>query len=245
MFTISGNWQVQIKGINHIIRAELTVNNTLSIYVDDGLLHESYIFWAQGEIYRFENWGHQFTLRGNGFFRPTMSLSLLIDGRELNEANIHIQKQTIDSSPFRIVREGKVTERIEVVDTEEIPLDNSAGAGTLVREYEVSRTETNELSVQTTIEGGGGVGADLFSVIKAEISAKLSKQSGQKIGQTVTVRDKLTFSVPPHSSTLYTVVWKRKLRESEFLTLTNGKEVSIHYQVTYGLMYEVKSGKLT
>lgn len=245
MFTTSGNWQVQIEGINHVIKAEFTVNNTLSVYVDNNLLHESYVFWGQGEIHRFDYWGHQFTLSANGFFRPTISLSLTMDGRELNTANNQIQTQPIDSSTFRIVREGTVTERIEIIDTEEILLDNSAGAGALVREKEISRTETNELSVQTNTEGGVLVGADLFSVIKTEISAKLSKQSGQKIGQTITVRDKLTFSVPPYTSTLYTVVWKRKLRESEFLSLTNGKQVSVPYQLIYGLMYEVRSRKLT
>ena len=50
MFTVRGGWQVSVADTLHTIRASLSGNNYLRVYLDDSVIHESYIVWAQGEI---------------------------------------------------------------------------------------------------------------------------------------------------------------------------------------------------
>jgi hypothetical protein len=137
--------------------------------------------------------------------------------------------------------ERNVQESEEVVGTEEYPLDNRFGDQAFTTEREVSRESTNELSVDTSSNLGGGVTLEVLSAIKAEIDAQVARQIGQKIGEKVTERQKLKFSVGPKSSVLYKVVWKRKVRSGERRYLSGRKSVTVPYRINYGLSCEVRT----
>lgn len=245
MLTVHGRWQVGVADTTHSIQAELSVNNYLRVYLDGSVIHESYVVWAQGEMYRFEKGGHTFVLQTEGFFRPSMSFRLLRDGREIGQADDlpQLSPKPVDSTTLDVVSEQNVIESTEIVDTEAIPLDNLAGSAPLTTEKEVTKTVTNELSITTDIEVAGSLKFQLFTVIEADLSAKLARQTGQKVGQTITESNKLTFTVQPQSSVIYTIVWKRKVRSGEYLVSTTAGTKIVPYRMYYGLLYEVKSGK--
>jgi len=254
MFTVYGSWQVSVEDTLYTIQADLSVNNYLRVYLNGSVIHESYIPWAEGEIYKFEKGAHTFVLKTEGIFRPSMSFNLFMDGREIGQAAGSQQLSSpLDSTTLNTITEQNVTERVEVIDTETISLDNLSGSAPLVTEKEVSKTVTNELSVQTDLAVGGDftvggeVGGELMvklhAVVEAALSAKLAKQTGQKVGQTITERNRLTFTVQPRSSVTYTVVWKRKIRSGEYVVSVGDGARVVPYSMYYGLLYEVRSGE--
>lgn len=255
MFTVYGSWRVSVEDTLHTIEADLSVNNYLRVYLNGSVIHESYIPWAQGEIYRFEKGDHTFALQTEGIFRPSMSFGLFMDGREIGEADgsQQLPSTPLDSTTLNAVTEQNVTERVEVIDTETISLDNSSGSAPLVTEKEVSKAVTNELSVQTDLavggeftvggEVGGELMVKLHAAVEAALSAELARQTGQKVGQTITERNKLTFTVQPRSSVTYTVVWKRKVRSGEYVVSARKGTRIVPYSMYYGLLYEVRSGQ--
>lgn len=242
MFSVHGSWPIDINSGLHIVEADLGDNNQLRVYVDDSVIHESYIFYAQGEVHRFQIDGHYFVLRLDGFFRPGMSFTLVMDGQEIRQADA-VEPQSVDSTKIQIIGEQNVAEKTEVVDTQDYPLDNLAGSDVLTNETEITRTVTNELSIQTGIEVAGNLKLKLLTVVEADISAKLTKESGQTVGQTVTERRTLKFSVQPQSAVVYTVIWLRKVRSGEYVVSTDGNPLLVPYTVYYGLSYQVKSRK--
>ena len=110
MFTVQGSWQVDIDNVPHTIKAELSVNNFLQVYFDNSLIHKSYIVLPQGEVYGFEKDGHKFALRSNGFFRPTMSFTLLLDDREIGQTSKQPMAQVTNSTRINVIREQNVEE---------------------------------------------------------------------------------------------------------------------------------------
>ncbi len=142
---------------------------------------------------------------------------------------------------IQFMKELSVQESEEVVGMEEYPLDNRFGDQAFTTVHQVSRESTNELSVDTSRQLSGKIGLEVLSVVRAEIEAQLSQQTGQKIGGKVTESQTLTFSVGPKSSVLYEVVWKRKVRSGERLYLSSGKPVTVPYRINYGLSCEVRT----
>lgn len=244
MFTLHGSWQVGIEDRLHMVQADLSVNNYLRVYLDGSVINESYVFWAQGEMYSFEQSGHRFVLQIEGYFRPTMEFKLFMDGREIGQApdTPRLSPVPLDSTTLDVISEQNVTESTQVIDTEVIPLDNLAGSAPLITEKEITKTVTNELSIQTDLEVAGSLKFQLFTVIEADLSAKLARQTGQTVGQTITERNKLTFTVQPQSSVTYSVVWRRKVRSGQYLVSTSEGTKAVPYAMYYGLLYEVKSG---
>jgi hypothetical protein len=249
MFSIHGSWLVNINNAPHTLEADLNVSNQLRVYLDEGVIHESYIFYAQGEVHRFQMDGQNFVLSINGLFRPTMSFTLAVDGQEIVQASKQPQlpgtypPQPFDSTKIQIIREQNVVERTEVVDTQDYPLDNLAGSDVLTNETEITRTVTNELSMHTGIEVAGNLKLKILSLVEADISAQLTKQNGQTLGQTITERRTLTFTVQPQNAVVYTVIWLRKVRSGEYVVSTDGNPLLVPYNVYYGLSYQVKSRK--
>jgi hypothetical protein len=149
--------------------------------------------------------------------------------------------QSVNSGEIQVVNEKNVQETSLIVGTEEFPLDNLAGTDVLKSDHEVSKTVSNELTVNIGSNFGGTLDIGLLNAIKAEISASLQKNIGQKINETVTRRQTLHFTVPAHSSVKYIVIWKRKSRSAECTVFANNKLHQIYYKASYDLTYEVKS----
>jgi hypothetical protein len=212
------------------------------------VIHESYIFYAQGEVHRFQLDGHDFVLRLDGFFRPTMSFALLMDDQVLSQGPCFPDfpghggvEDGVGQPNIHIVREQNVLEKTEVVDTQEYPLDNLAGSSLLTNETGITRTVTNELSIQTDVGVAGSLKLKLFALVEADISAELTRQNGQTLGQTITERRTLTFTVQPQTAVIYTVIWLRKIRSGEYVVFIGGSPLLVPYSVYYGLSYQVKS----
>jgi hypothetical protein len=243
MFTVHGSWRVSVADTLHTIQADLSDKNYLRVHLDGSVIHESYIFWAQGEIYRFEKGDHTFVLHTEGFFRPSSAFKLFMDDREVGQAEDipQLSPKPLDSTTLDVISEQNVTESTDIIDTETIPLDNLAGSAPLTTEKEVTKTVTNELSIQTDVEVAGGLKLQIYTVLEADLSAKLARQTGQKVGQTITERNKLTFTVQPQSSVTYTVIWKRKVRSGEYLVSTSEGTKVVPYRMYYGLLYQVES----
>jgi hypothetical protein len=83
-----------------------------------------------------------------------------------------------------------------------------------------------------------------MTVIKAEVEAQFTKQTGQKVGEKVTESQTLHFSVGPNQAVVYQVIWKRKVRSGEHLYMASGTPLTIPYRVNYGLSCEVRTQEL-
>ena len=83
-----------------------------------------------------------------------------------------------------------------------------------------------------------------MTAIKAEVAAHVTRQTGYKIGETVTESQTLHFTVAANQAVLYQVVWKRKVRSGEHLYMANGAPLTVPYRVNYGLSCEVRTLEL-
>jgi hypothetical protein len=140
-----------------------------------------------------------------------------------------------------LVGEDNVHENTEVIATEEYPLDNRAGAEPVTIEHEISRTVSNELSIGNATQKDSGISLELLNLIKGDLSAKLIKQTGQTLGETVTRRHSIRFSAGPHQAVTYVVVWKRRIRTGNYLVLSNGTYTTLPYTAYFDLTFEVQS----
>lgn len=240
---LRGKWLIELEDGPHIVRAEYDFWSVLKVYFDNKMICDKFFF--NNATFRFINADkHQFTLKEKGIFNR--EFILIVDGVEylaLDEiVTAHEQPlKVVKQPPAQIIREENIQETVQIVDIEEFPLDNSAGTDALTVEHEVSKTVSNELSITTSTTVSGTLEADLLTILKLEVSASLSKQLGQNIGETITRRQTLHFTVQPHYSVTYAVVWKRKTRTADCLVFVNSKLDRISYKVNYDLSYEVKS----
>jgi len=111
----------------------------------------------------------------------------------------------------------------------------------LTVEYEITKTVTNEISLDIKTEGNAGIDVSLIYSIKAKIGANVSKQTGHVIGETITRRQTFKFSVKPGSFVIYGVLWKRNVRIGEYEISLNGSPTPIEYRAYFDLSYEIKS----
>jgi hypothetical protein len=146
-----------------------------------------------------------------------------------------------DSADIQIQKDANVHERTEFVGQEEFPLDNRFGTDVIVVEHEVSKTVSNEISVEFSLEGHGEIGARLYGLIQMAISAHLSKQTGHTIGESITRRHTLRLAVQPGQYVVYTLVWKQRKRTGQFTVLANQQTIVVPYQASFDLSYEIKS----
>jgi hypothetical protein len=141
----------------------------------------------------------------------------------------------------QFIKEIGTRELEEIVSVEKYPLDNRFGDRPFTTVRRVSRESSNELSVDGSGEIEGKFGINVFSAIKAEITAHVSRQTGQKMGEKVSESQTLTFSVGPRSVVMYQVVWKRAVRSGELVYLSGGNQLTIPYRIAYGLSCEVRT----
>lgn len=145
-----------------------------------------------------------------------------------------------NSKPTETIQEQNFENTIETYAEEEFPIDNRFGGESLSVEHEVSKTASNDLTINLQKEKNLGLGVDV-SFVKAQIAANISKQVGHTIGESVTRKQRFTFTVKPGEMTIYKIIWKRKVRSGEYLVSINHSWIPIAYRVEYDLVYEIKT----
>jgi hypothetical protein len=81
---------------------------------------------------------------------------------------------------IQFIKEGSVQESVEVVGTEEYPIDNRFGDKEFTTEREVSRESTNELSVDTSSNLGEGSASKCFQQLRPRLTRRLRDRSARK-----------------------------------------------------------------
>lgn len=140
-----------------------------------------------------------------------------------------------------VLEEVDFKETTEVLGSEEIPLDNSHGTSPLSIEYEVAKTLSTELTLDSTKEFSGGLELSALSVLKAKLSTKLATQVSHVLGETQVRRHMLRFTVEPGRSVVYVVTWKRKTRSGRYAVMINGKRKIVPYRVSFDLSYDIRT----
>jgi len=244
-FTSRGKWLVGLDGKFHTIELENDWTGTVRVTVDNNVVFQKWQFLINVH-FRIDS--HSLIVKEKPF--PKVGYVLLSDGTEHESSDAIIltsQSNSVSSatklsdSEIQVVSESNMQETTHIVDTEEFPLDNSAGTDVLKIDHEISKTVSNELTINTGAQFSGTLDIGLLNAIKAEISANLQKNLGQKINETITRRQTLHFTVPAKSSVTYTVIWKRKSRSAECIVFAQNKLHQLNYKANYDLTYEVKS----
>lgn len=146
----------------------------------------------------------------------------------------------VQNSSVELLDKHNVREETRIVGTEEMPLDNRQGSHDLTIEHEFSKMVSNQLSVKTSGEINLKVGFDLLA-LKNEILAKLSREIGNNLEETVTRRCKLTFVVKPKDFIIYKIIWKQKRFIGDYEIMFNNQRQLIPFEASFGLEYEISS----
>jgi hypothetical protein len=174
--------------------------------------------------------------------QPTLYVKVLTPIVGLNSSAVESKGQ---SPGVQVLNEEDIVEVSEVVEIENFPLDNLNGSDALITEIEVSKTVTNELTVTTDAQAEGRLAAGFdvlgLDLLKVEISAHLSRQVGQKVGETVSRRQMLRFSVQPGCYVNYAVLWKRRVRSGIVVASVGPGTHRVRYEIRHGLSHEVKT----
>ena len=253
----TGDWTVGLEdgpqAVSVILRMGMT-SSRLTISADGQKIDSALIFAYLGELRRFTWHEHRFALRIKGF-GMSGELALFMDGNEIapdaasptvaapDRQAVQPRNAAVPQVP-QFQREINVVETDEVIGVEEYPLDNRFGDLALTTDRQISKASTNECSVETTRQVNANVSGEVLSVIKAEIAGQLSKQTGSKVGETVTESQTLHLSVGPQAAVLYRVLWKRRVRAGQRVYQIESGEISVPYRMTYGLSCEVRSQEL-
>lgn len=237
-------WLIALDGKIYIIELEQKINffSNCKISVNGNvIIHKQKVLLVD---FRFNIDTHKLRIKDKFF-----DYMLIVDGQECPSTDAIILTSQFpyassthsNDDEIQIVNEDNVHETMQILDVEEFPLDNSAGTATLQIDHEISKTVTNELTINTTSNLSGTVDLSLLNAIKAEISTNLQKNSGHKISETIGRRQTLHFTVPPRCSVIYIIIWKRKIRSAECTVFAQNKLHHVNYKANYDLTYEVKS----
>lgn len=249
---MTGAWNVQLEDGQHSIRVEHSPwACRLKVFFDNNEISRAYVFVLLGDIHQFDARGHHFVVSVKGYGYWGGHLALSVDGREVQPggflAPTPTPQQQIQQPPTALppstqfIQEVNVVETSEVYRTEEYPFDNTFGDSELSTEREISEESTNEFSTETNNQANAKAGFNIMQVLTAEVAAQVSNKVGHRIGEKVVESQTLRLAVRPHSSVVYHIIWKRKIRSGEFLYMVNGSVVSIPYRMKYGLSVEVKT----
>jgi hypothetical protein len=167
------------------------------------------------------------------------TLDTLIGSVALNISKLPTPSQ----KQIQLIQDTKLRERIEIISVEDIPLDNRFGSNELSVEHEFLKTVSNEVTLENSQEIGGTGSLDLFNLVKAEISRTSSQKYGLSMGETVTRRFNLTFSVKSGDFVVYKVIWKRRVIDGEYHIMFNQNHLVVPYSLQSGLEYEVSTGQ--
>ena len=152
------------------------------------------------------------------------------------------------SSPQRIIksqliREVVSTQSVDNFASDEFPIDNRFGSDVVTVEQEVSKTLSTTLTCEERELVNVGISATVVGVLKSQISNDLSRRLNLTIGEKITKRHTVRFSVRAGDAVIYELKWKSKIRHGEYLVSVDGKQVHVPYQTCFGLAYELTSSQ--
>jgi hypothetical protein len=213
----SDDWVVQVEDGAHTVRTEV-IGPLYAVNITwDGVSVGSWkmVTLMGNTLAFFQRNGHLFELRNRSL--GCRSPVLFMDGAELPKSDAlgsskstetpktnapKPVKTTTSGGELKFIKDIIVQESEEIIATERYPLDNRFGDQVFTTERQISRESTNDLSVDTSDQLRGKVSVKVLSVIKTEIEAQVSKQTGCKVGEKVAENQTLKFSVGPNSSVL-------------------------------------------
>lgn len=240
---MKSKWIIGLEDGLHSVVAERPVFRRAKVILDGDIICETWNI----KNFRFYINNHELLIKEKGVLTPR--LVLYVDGAKHEPATVAVITSDLSENinkmgkEIQILDEGNIQESEIIVDIEEFPLDNSAGTDALKIEHEISKSVSNELSVDSSTQKGRVLNQGLISLLKLEISSNLSKHLGHNIGETITRRQKLVFTVQPRHSVVYKIIWKRKIRTASCGVLVDGRRSQVNYKASYDLTYEVKSEK--
>ena len=155
-------------------------------------------------------------------------------------------RPTNGSSPQRItqsrlIREEVSSEAVNEFASDEFPVDNRFGLDAVKIEQEVSKTLSITLTCEERELLKVGISATVVGVLKSQISTDLSRRLHLTIGEAVTKRHTVRFSVRAGDAVIYELKWKNKVRDGVYLASVDGKQVRVPYQICFGLTYKLTS----
>lgn len=168
----------------------------------------------------------------------TIPLYLHRTGVSNNSAS-NIQSST--EPAVRLLGEDNVVYTTTIIDVEEYPLDNRLGTDNLSVELEISKTVSNEVSLESNVDVGATFNVNILSMLQAEISTNISKKYGHTVGQIVSRRQMLQFTVKAGSFVTYIITWRRKVRTGNYIVSIGNQSFSVPYRIYYDLSYEIST----
>jgi hypothetical protein len=163
--------------------------------------------------------------------------------QEPPQALPNLSTNVLPSSTIKILKEENTKEDIRVVSIVPYPLDNTNGTGTIFIEEQISKTVTNEVSVNIQLQAEGDLSARILDMVQAEIAGSLARNMEETFGQSITQSRNIKFSAEPGDFTIYEVIWQQKVRSGEYLVSIDGKQSKVSYDAFFDLSYEIKSRK--
>jgi hypothetical protein len=142
---------------------------------------------------------------------------------------------------IHIVGESIIEDNQLVLASEDVPLDNRFGEKTLISEHVFSRSAEVGVEVERTQDLGGGMGANIFSLLEAKVQAKLSRTLGVKTDEKISREVRLKLSAAPGQFAHYRVVWKQDNRRGVYEVEVGKKRYTVPFLITYGLTHSVES----
>lgn len=211
------------------------------VWYDGTLLHRQVGVLDGAEVCRFNRGTHVFVVEWDRSSEPVLT----VDDVRLKPAALgHPEARPASHLDYELVREEVTREDVEIISTENYPLDNRHGTVTLTNVQEVAKSISREVTLTTEFEGSIELGADLallLHLLKADISARLSAQTGQKIDETLTRRQTITMSAAPQTFVMYSLTWKRTVRQGIWEIRVKGKYIAVPYVAYLDLTAELKS----
>lgn len=155
--------------------------------------------------------------------------------------DVRVEFDSNSHQSVNLLSELDVNEYNSVYHVEEYPMDNTKGTEVLSSEIELSKRLEVELTVgwdsQTTL----GTNASVLSIVRAELSKKLSESTGLNVGQSISRRQSIKLSVKPGRSVTHKVTWKRHIRAGKYVVAIGEQKIGIPYAMQGDLTYEVEA----
>ncbi|TVP68617.1 MAG: hypothetical protein EA342_05340 [Leptolyngbya sp. LCM1.Bin17] len=146
------------------------------------------------------------------------------------------------SKIIQFIDEQNVQTVSKLISETPYPLDNLRGNSVLCVEKEISHSRVAEISIGNEVRASARLSVEAFDVLKAELFSQISAQTGRKIGETLTRREKITMIAQPKSKVTYIVKWFESVRIGECIFSIDRDTFIIPYETTYDLHSEVIAG---
>ncbi|MEO5348650.1 MAG: hypothetical protein H7836_03265 [Magnetococcus sp. YQC-3] len=151
------------------------------------------------------------------------------------------RRKALPPGTFQVLGQQLLESTEQILATEEVPLDNRFGNQPFVSEHDFYRSATVSIETEWVGHWDALAGAELLSVIKAELHGRLGRKLGVEAGTQISRQIRVKFTAAPGKKVLYRVVWKQTAQRGSF-AVGIGREVHVvPYLITYGLSHAVQS----